>query len=117
MPVSEEYLDFINAQLRAVPALSYVRMFGAIGIYSRGFFFAIVNSDVLYFKVDDTNREDYESVDAEQFWPMKDKVPMSYFEVPADVLEDIEELKIWADKAITVARAAAAKKKPKRKKK
>jgi DNA transformation protein len=116
MSVSEEYLGFIKDQLNRVPILSYRRMFGAIGIYSRGYFFAIVNDDVLYFKVDDTNRPDYESAGSAQFWPMSDKSPMSYFEVPAEILEDENDLKLWADKSIAVARAAAAKKKPKRKK-
>ena len=115
MSVSEEYLGFVKDQLRAVPALSYRRMFGAIGIYSRGYFFAIVNNDELFFKVDDSNRSDFEAAGSAQFWPMADKSPMSYFEVPAEVLEDETELKLWADKAIAVARAAAVKKKPKRK--
>lgn len=115
MSVSPEYLDFVKDQLRRIPALSYRRMFGAVGIYSQGYFFAIVNDDVLYFKVDDSNRPDYEAAGTAQFWPMKDKVPMSYFEVPAEVIEDESALKLWADKAIAVARTASIKKKPKRK--
>ncbi|RQV95900.1 TfoX family protein [bacterium] len=114
MSVSSEYLGFIKDQLRSVPVLSYRRMFGAVGIYSRAYFFAIVNDDVLYFKVDDSNRPDYIAAGSAQFWPMSDKSPMSYFEVPAEVLEDESELKLWADKAIAVARTAAIKKKPKR---
>ena len=114
MPVSEEYIGFVKDQLRLVPVLSFRRMFGAIGIYSRGYFFAIINDDVLFFKVDDTNRKDYEAAGCAQFWPMSDKSPMSYFEVPVEVIEDETELKRWADKAIAVSRTAAAKKKPTR---
>jgi TfoX/Sxy family transcriptional regulator of competence genes len=35
---------------------------------------------------------------------------MSYFDVPADLLEDAEELSRWARKSVAVALAAASKK-------
>jgi TfoX/Sxy family transcriptional regulator of competence genes len=39
---------------------------------------------------------------------------MSYYEVPADVLEDDNQLREWAEKALTAARVAATKKQKKR---
>jgi DNA transformation protein len=36
-------------------------MFGGFGVYRAGQIFAIVVEDLLYFKVDDTTRPDYES--------------------------------------------------------
>jgi TfoX/Sxy family transcriptional regulator of competence genes len=40
---------------------------------------------------------------------------MSYFEIPADVLENPDELKDWARKSLRIAAASAAAKKPRKK--
>lgn len=80
-------------------------MFGGVGIYSSTFFFALIADDVLYFKVDDSNRPDFERRDMGPFRPYgEDGEVMQYFEVPADLLENPEELRSWAEKAVAVAR-------------
>jgi DNA transformation protein len=105
MPVSQGYRDFVLDQLDSIGVITYRKMFGAIGIYCDQIFFAIISSDVLYFKVDDSNRDDYERIGMGPFKPYKDKPEvMQYYEVPIDVLENRDELKLWAEKAITVAR-------------
>jgi hypothetical protein len=35
---------------------------------------------------------------------------MNYFELPGDVLEDIDALRVWTEKSVAVARSGAAKK-------
>jgi DNA transformation protein len=67
---------------------------------------------VLYLKVDDSNRADFEAAGMEAFAPdaNKPEYRMSYYEVPVDVLEERDLLALWARKAIAVADAAAAKK-------
>lgn len=88
-------------------------MFGAIGLYSDGVFFAIIDNDNVFFKVDDDTRERYVERGSEPFRPYKDRpdVSMSYFQVPAEILEDADELVPWARAAV---RAAAAKAESKR---
>jgi DNA transformation protein and related proteins len=61
MSVSEGYRTYIIEQLATLPAVSTRRMFGGLGLYSGDWFFALIDDDVLYFKVDDANREDYVS--------------------------------------------------------
>jgi hypothetical protein len=56
MPVSNEYLQFVQDQLAGLGEITVKRMFGGAGLYLDGTFFAIVADDVLYFKVDDSNR-------------------------------------------------------------
>lgn len=60
--------------------------------------------DVLYFKVDESNRHDHEAKDMGHFKPSgKKSYAMQYYEVPIDVLEDREKVKVWSDKALAVA--------------
>ena len=104
MSVSESFLQYVIDQLQEVGQVNTRRMFGGVGIYSGGLFFALIANNTLYFKVDSTNIEDFEKLGMKPFKPYKDKnQTMNYYEVPADVLEDRHELAIWAHKAIAVA--------------
>jgi DNA transformation protein len=88
------------------------RMFGGLGIFHRGLIFALMGDYTLYMKVDDLNRADFEAEGSGPFSiAMKGKeMTMSYYEVPADVLEDPDILNEWANKAIDLSlRADAAK--------
>ncbi len=103
MPVSNEYLDFVQDQLGGLGEITVRRMFGGAGLYLEGVFFAIVADDVLYFKVDDSNRSDYEAEEMGPFRPFGGDAVMSYYEVPVDILEDPDRLKAWAAAAVDVA--------------
>jgi DNA transformation protein len=111
--VSAEYRAFVEDQLGRVMAVRSRRMFGGLGIYSGDRFFAIADDDVLYFKVDDETRPRYEKRRMRPFNPMG--TPMNgYWQVPAGVLEDPEELAEWAREAVGVAARASAKRSPAR---
>jgi len=110
MPVSEEYLTYVIDQLEYLGPVKSRRMFGGAGLYFEGLFFAIVADDVLYFKVDDSNRSDYEAEGMEAFRPFPDKsTAMGYYQVPIDVLENKSVLRDWAGKAVGVAERKAKK--------
>lgn len=107
MPVSNEYIEFVVGQLEPVGVVVWKRMFGGVGLYLDGLFFAIIENDILRFKVTDSNRADYEEAGMGPFKPYKNKDhTMQYYEVPIEVLEDMDELSIWARKALVVALAA-----------
>jgi DNA transformation protein len=79
-------------------------MFGGVGLYRRGIFFGIIARDVLYLKVNDSNRSDYVKAGMEPFKPYPNRPgTMQYYAVPADVLESSIELAKWARKAVAVA--------------
>jgi DNA transformation protein len=105
MSVSSSFRTFILDQLaRAVPRIRARSMFGGVGIYSGDLFFGLIDDDTLYFKVDDSNRSDFTARKMEPFRPYgEDGETMGYYEVPADLLEDPETLRPWAEKAIAVA--------------
>ncbi len=112
MSVSDEYLTYVIDQLECLGSVHSRRMFGGAGLYFEDLFFAVVADDVLYFKVDDTNRQDYEEASMEAFrpFPEKDKsAVMGYYQVPIDVLENRDLLHDWAQKALCVAERKADK--------
>ena len=109
MPVSDEYLTYVIDQLECLGPVRARRMFGGAGLYCEGLFFAIVADDVLYFKVDNSNRGEYEAAGMGPFKPFPDKSEfMQYYEVPIDVLENRDALRDWAGKAVRVAERKAA---------
>jgi DNA transformation protein len=90
-------------------------MFGGVGIYSGELFFALLANDTLYLKVDDSNRPDFEARGMGPFLPFGDeRDKMQYYEVPADLLDDPEALRPWAEKSIVVSAKKKSKKARKR---
>ncbi len=112
MSVSKELETYIVEQLSPAGAVSARRMFGGVGIYIDDIFCALISpgSGTLYFKVDDSNRADYEAAGSKPFMPYKDRATiMSYYEVPEEIVEDPDELLRWAKKARAAALAAPRK--------
>ncbi|MHB1419535.1 MAG: TfoX/Sxy family protein [Bacillota bacterium] len=105
MAVSEGFKDYVVDQLELLGYITVKKMFGGAGIYHRGLIFGLLAKDVLYFKVDDTNRSDYDQAGMEPFQPFADKpMVMPYYEVPVEILEDKVLLSEWAEKALFASR-------------
>jgi DNA transformation protein len=104
--MSDSFRTYVLEQLRRVrPDLRHRSMFGGVGIYAGDLFFALIDEDTLYFKVDDSNRSAFEERGLGPFMPYGPSGEvMQYYEVPADLLEDPEALSSWAEQAIEVAR-------------
>lgn len=109
MAVSEGDLAFVLGQLDGVGELRARRMFSGAGLYCGDLFFALIHAGVLYLKVDDQTRARYTRRRLKPFAPRGER-SMSYYPVPAAILEDADALLVWAREAVEVAeRAAAAK--------
>ncbi len=106
MAVDPSFCHFVEDQLGRIAPVRTRAMFGGVGIYTGSLFFALIADDILYFKVDETNRPDFERAGMGPFRPFGDKRPMQYYEVPADLLEDSDALEPWVRKAIGVAERA-----------
>ena len=120
MAVTPSYRDFVLDQLgRVANGIRSRGMFGGVGIYAGELFFALIDNDSLYLKVDDRNRGDFEKAGMGPFMPFGEGGEvMQYYEIPADVLEEPDKLGSWVEKAIAVAqRAKKAKKQVVKKKK
>ena len=107
MSVSADYRDFILEQLAGAGRVTPRAMFGGVGLYLDGLFFALIDDDTLYFKADATTRGRYEQAGSKPFCPFPDQPDkaMAYWQVPAEVLEDADELAAWAREAMGVALA------------
>jgi DNA transformation protein len=109
LKVSSAFRSFVLDQLEELGDVSPRPMFGGVGLYRAGLFFGIIAGDVLYLKVDASNRPDYERAGMKPFKPYKDRAgTMQYYAVPVDVLESAFELAAWARKAVAVAERSAA---------
>ena len=118
MSANSEFIDYIFDLLKPLGPLSQRRMFGGYCVYRDGFPFAIIFDDTLYLKVDDENRDDFHAHGIHHSIKAFDKSPdmtISYYEVPADIMEDPETLCVWARTAFAVALRAKRPKKRKRK--
>ncbi len=106
MTVSDEFVDYVVEQLAAWSAVSVRKMFGGAGLYREETMFAVIADDVAYLKVDDSNRDDFVRASSAPFEPYPDKIKTTlrtYYEIPADVLENPDELAQWAERSWTIA--------------
>jgi len=103
MSVSNEFLEYIRDQLREWGDVSVRRMFGGAGLYRDGKMFGLVADDVVYLKVDKTNREKYEAAGSGPLKPFDDhKTVLSFYEVPPDIFESPVEFMEWVDESLTI---------------
>lgn len=116
MSVSEAVVEEALHRLRLVGEVRPKRMFGGVGLYHDGVFFALLHDDRLFFKVDEESRPRYEAAGMEPFAP-GGKAMKGYYEVPLPVQAEPQQLAEWAEPALALARQSATKKKrPQRKK-
>ena len=101
MAVSKNFKEYVVDQLGKLGYVTIKKMFGGAGIYYEGLIFGLLADDILYFKVDDSNKSDYLIAGMKSFKPFEDKpMVMPYYEVPVDILENREQLAEWAKKAL-----------------
>jgi DNA transformation protein len=63
LPVSNDFLVYILDQLSKWGEVTVKKMFGGAGLYRDGKMFGLVANNVVYLKVDDTNRGQFISRD------------------------------------------------------
>lgn len=113
MSVSTGFRTYVLDQLSRVASVTTRPMFGGLTFFHEGRAFALIAEERLYFKVDDTNRADFEAKGMGPFLPFGDPdKPMGYFELPEEVLEDTDLLEQWMGRALQVAARAARPRKP-----
>jgi len=115
MPVSDSYKTFVLEQLgRLRNDIRARSMFGGVGLYAGERIFGLIDDDVVYLKVDDGNRGDFEKEGMGPFQPFgPGGEVMQYYELPDGVIDEPEALARWVEGAVEVAlRAKTRKKKP-----
>ena len=116
MAVRPQILAYLLEQLEGVANLRSRRMFSGVGLYSGELFFGLIHDDTLFFKTDGSTSADYIARGMPRFmpFPTRPEAVLAYHQVPADIIEDGEALRIWAGKSVAVAlRSRAVKARPK----
>src|SRR6478609_10977580 len=95
------------------------KMFSGYGISADGINFALALRAGLFFRADEVTIPDFEAEGSKPFqYSTRAKTVLvnSYWELPARLFDDSEELAQWARAALAAAQRAAVKKRPKGKK-
>jgi DNA transformation protein len=87
-------------QLSGLRGVACRAMFGGYGLYRGEVFFGIIHKGRLYFKTDGASRARYVSKGMKPFRPNRKQTLKTYYEVPADILEDADQLRLWATQAV-----------------
>jgi DNA transformation protein len=100
-PKQDGFRDFVLDQLSDLHGVTCRAMFGGYGLYCDSVFFGIVHKGRLYLKANETTAPRYREREMQPFRPNATQTLNTYYEVLVDVLEDAEELMIWAQQAST----------------
>lgn len=94
-----EVTEDIVERLAPLGPVKWKKMFGGAGIFLNGKMFALVNHDgYAHLKVNDTNRDRYESAGCTRF------CTMPYYSIPEDVLADDDRLLEWAEASVLLVK-------------
>ena len=100
----DSFKDFVLDQLAEMSSVTCRAMFGGFGLYHYDVFFGILHKGRLYFKTSDESRPAYKKFGMKPFRPSDQQTLKNYYEVPTDILEDDEELIVWAREAARQSR-------------
>jgi DNA transformation protein len=95
------------------------RMFSGYGISADGINFALALRAGLYFRADETTIPQFEAEGSKPFQyqtRVKTVTVNSYWQLPARLFDDSEDLSVWARAALAAAQRAALKKRPRARK-
>jgi DNA transformation protein and related proteins len=112
MVASAGFAEFLREQLAPLGRVTVRRMFGKTGVFCNGLMFGMVADDTLYVRVDDLNKSVF--TEARSAPPLNYEkqgrtIDLAFWRVPERLLDEPEELIIWARAALAAARRVAAK--------
>jgi DNA transformation protein and related proteins len=102
MAASSALLDYLLDQLGSLGQARGRAMFGGHGLYLDGLFIGIIDDETLYLKADEASRPDFEAAGMEPFTYASRgrRIALSFWQAPADVIEDPLELQRWVAAAV-----------------
>ena len=112
-----EFVTYLREVFEHFGAIQNKRMFGGYGVYRDDLMFGLVANDVLYLKADAESSGKFEELGLLPFEYVKNgkKMNMSYFQAPGEIFDDLDEAKVWADRAFQAALRSKIPKKKSRK--
>ena len=99
MRKGDSFRDYVLDQLRDVDGVECRAMFGGHGLYKGGRFFGILYKGRFYLKTRPKDRAEYVKAGMKPFRPKPGQTLKSYYEVPAEVVENPRKLARWVSRA------------------
>jgi DNA transformation protein and related proteins len=121
MFASAEFASSLEGQLAPLGYITTRRMFGKTGVFCEGVMFAMVNDDIVYFRVDDQNRATFaesESFPSLNYFKNGQTIDLSFWRAPDRLFDEDkenDELIDWSRAALAAAHRVAVKRGKKRK--
>ena len=113
MPLSPGFADYVLELLAGFGRLEAKRMFGGAGLYRDGVMFAILDDDVVFFRVDDALEEELKAQGSVPWsYSMKRDGAvreMGYWRMPETAADDPDEAVAIAKRSYAAALARQAK--------
>jgi DNA transformation protein and related proteins len=112
MVASNSFAEFLREQLAPIGHITMRRMFGKTGVFCDGLMLGMVADNMLYFRVDDGNRDAFK--EAEVAPPLNYRkrgstIDLSFWRAPERLFDQPDELVSWARIALQAARRVATK--------
>jgi DNA transformation protein len=106
------FTEFLRDQLAPLGCITMRRMFGKTGVFCDGLMFGMVRDDTLYFRVDIQNCAAFK--EAKSYPPLNyekkgETIDLSFWRAPERLMDEPDELLIWARLALGAASRVAAK--------
>ena len=111
MVASTEFASFLRDQLAPLGYVTVRRMFGKSGVFCEGVMLGMVTENVLYFRVDDLNREAFKEAAAFpslNYMKGGRSIDLSFWRAPERLYDEHEEFIAWARQALAAAHRVAA---------
>ena len=112
MVASADFAEFLCEQLAPLGRISMRRMFGKTGVFCDGVMLGMVTENTLYFRVDELNRETFREAESAPPLNYRKKgtlIDLSFWRVPERLIDEPDELVVWARSALAAARRVAVK--------
>lgn len=101
MALNEDFKDFVLDQIGGVGPFDTKRMFGGVALLRDGSAFAKIKHDKVWLKANDNNKQDFMDLGMKQYtYGKNNSRTLNFFEVPAKVIENRDQLQAWAKKSI-----------------
>ncbi|MBY0561801.1 TfoX/Sxy family protein [Hyphomicrobium sp.] len=111
MSANDEILEILKDALGRAGSVRGRRMFGGVGVYFDGIFFAIIDDGAIYLKTSDETRPRFAAEGSRAFSYMTKNGRAelhSYWLLPERLLDDTEDLRDWASASVAAAKYAAS---------
>ncbi|WP_395648175.1 TfoX/Sxy family protein [Terricaulis sp.] len=124
MAAKDGFHDFVKELFAGMGPVQIKRMFGGAGGYADGVMFLLLDNDTIHIKANDEAMK--AALRAEGSGPFVwipengprkgEKIDLGYWRLPEAAIDDPDEAVKWGRRALALAKAKAAEKRPKAKK-